>query len=120
MAQKPIDPKKAERFATLNRPASRQTAGGLGSRRLGSVVEEAGVWAGVRWLMRGRSVRLARLSRRLGSLALAPVYALYTRRLRTQVRAARQPDHVAVILDGNRRWASGRSSRARVRAPSGR
>src|SRR5581483_1368578 len=37
---------------------------------------------------------------------LAPLYALYTRRLRAQVRSASLPHHVAVILDGNRRWAS--------------
>jgi len=37
---------------------------------------------------------------------LAPVYRLYTRRLRAQVLAATLPAHVAVILDGNRRWAS--------------
>jgi len=37
---------------------------------------------------------------------LAPLYAVYTRRLRAQVRAALLPHHVAVILDGNRRWAS--------------
>jgi short-chain Z-isoprenyl diphosphate synthase len=38
---------------------------------------------------------------------LRPVYALYTRRLRRRVREAEAPVHVAVILDGNRRWASG-------------
>jgi short-chain Z-isoprenyl diphosphate synthase len=37
---------------------------------------------------------------------LAPAYALYTSRLRAQVRAAPAPHHVALILDGNRRWAS--------------
>jgi len=37
---------------------------------------------------------------------LAPLYALYTQRLRAQVRSAPLPHHVAVILDGNRRWAS--------------
>jgi len=47
----------------------------------------------VRW--RGRRLSL-----------LTPLYALYTRRLREQVRAAPLPHHVAVILDGNRRWAS--------------
>ena len=41
-----------------------------------------------------------------GSALLSPVYRLYTRRLRTQVRAERLPHHVAVILDGNRRWAN--------------
>jgi short-chain Z-isoprenyl diphosphate synthase len=43
---------------------------------------------------------------RLVSLLAAPVYALYTRRLRERVTAQPLPCHVAVILDGNRRWAS--------------
>src|SRR5207244_84438 len=50
--------------------------------------------------------QLARLRWRLGSALAAPVYALYTRRLRKRVRAQRLPHHVAVILDGNRRWAN--------------
>lgn len=37
---------------------------------------------------------------------LAPVYVLYTRRLRARVRERALPYHVAVILDGNRRWAN--------------
>jgi short-chain Z-isoprenyl diphosphate synthase len=37
---------------------------------------------------------------------LRPIYAFYTRLLRDQVRGATPPQHVAVILDGNRRWAS--------------
>ena len=41
-----------------------------------------------------------------GSLALAPVYRVYTRRLRSLVLSRPMPHHVAVILDGNRRWAS--------------
>jgi short-chain Z-isoprenyl diphosphate synthase len=41
-----------------------------------------------------------------GSLALAPVYRIYTRRLRSLVLTRPLPHHVAVILDGNRRWAS--------------
>ena len=60
----------------------------------------------MRALGRGRGVRLARLGLRLGPLALAPVYALYTRWLRVQVQARPLPHHVAVILDGNRRWAA--------------
>jgi short-chain Z-isoprenyl diphosphate synthase len=42
----------------------------------------------------------------LGAVVLAPVYAMYTRRLRVLVRASQPPHHVAVILDGNRRWAN--------------
>jgi short-chain Z-isoprenyl diphosphate synthase len=68
------------------------------------VVEEAR--AGIRPAARRRGVRLARLRRRLGPVLLAPAYSLYTRRLRTQVCSAPLPQHVAVILDGNRRWAS--------------
>lgn len=70
------------------------------------MLEEAGAAAGLGSRTRGRGGRLARLRWRLGSLALAPAYALYTRRLRAQVRAASLPHHVALILDGNRRWAS--------------
>jgi len=33
------------------------------------------------------------------------VYAVYTRRLRGLVGSRSLPRHVAVILDGNRRWA---------------
>jgi short-chain Z-isoprenyl diphosphate synthase len=34
------------------------------------------------------------------------IYALYTRRLRRQVLAGRRlPEHVGLIMDGNRRWA---------------
>ena len=34
-----------------------------------------------------------------------PLYALYTRRLRRQVLSAPRPQHVGLIIDGNRRWA---------------
>jgi short-chain Z-isoprenyl diphosphate synthase len=37
---------------------------------------------------------------------LAPLYRIYTDRLRHEVRRAAVPHHLAVILDGNRRWAS--------------
>lgn len=33
------------------------------------------------------------------------VYGLYERRLMAQIKAKRVPEHVGVILDGNRRWA---------------
>jgi short-chain Z-isoprenyl diphosphate synthase len=52
------------------------------------------------------SRRLQALRRRLASLPLAPLYQIYTARLRREVRRAPPPAHVAVILDGNRRWAS--------------
>ena len=42
----------------------------------------------------------------VGDLALAPLYRVYTHRLRERVRRAPVPQHVAVIIDGNRRWAS--------------
>ena len=38
-------------------------------------------------------------------LRMTGVYALYTRRLRRQVQAGRLPEHVGLIMDGNRRWA---------------
>jgi short-chain Z-isoprenyl diphosphate synthase len=37
---------------------------------------------------------------------LAPLYRVYTSRLRHDLRRDRLPHHVAVILDGNRRWAT--------------
>lgn len=37
---------------------------------------------------------------------LAPLYLLYTNHLRRGVRRTELPHHVAVILDGNRRWAT--------------
>ncbi len=55
---------------------------------------------------RVRAGRATRARRRLPSLFFAPVYAAYTRRLRRQVATQAPPRHVAVILDGNRRWAS--------------
>ena len=44
--------------------------------------------------------------RRFADLLLAPVYRFYVTRLRQEIQAAQLPAHVAVILDGNRRWAS--------------
>ena len=43
---------------------------------------------------------------RLSHLLVAPVYSFYTARLRHEVEHLPLPAHVAVILDGNRRWAS--------------
>jgi short-chain Z-isoprenyl diphosphate synthase len=34
-----------------------------------------------------------------------PLYALYRRRLRRQVLAGPLPGHIALVMDGNRRWA---------------
>ncbi len=45
---------------------------------------------------------------RLSGLALQPVYAVYRRRLRAEVLSRPRPGHVAVIMDGNRRWALAR------------
>src|SRR5947208_2841498 len=69
-----------------------------------SVLEEAGV--GIGPVAAPRGARLARLRWQARSFLYAPLYALYTRRLRAQVRSAPLPNHVAVILDGNRRWAN--------------
>lgn len=49
--------------------------------------------------------------RRMAGALARPAYALYTRRLRRSVAAAPAPRHVAVILDGNRRWAEGEGLR---------
>ncbi len=56
----------------------------------------------------GRILRRAAadLGLRLASVALRPAYAIYLRRLRAEVARSRVPAHVAVIMDGNRRWAA--------------
>ena len=38
-------------------------------------------------------------------LPMTGIYVLYTGRLRRQVLAGRLPEHVGLIMDGNRRWA---------------
>jgi short-chain Z-isoprenyl diphosphate synthase len=56
---------------------------------------------------RGRSATVSpTVTRRLSHLLAAPVYSFYTARLRHEVERLPLPAHVAVILDGNRRWAS--------------
>ena len=47
-------------------------------------------------------------------MALAPVYRAYTARLRAEVLSRPVPSHVALIMDGNRRWAA--AGRARLPA----
>ncbi len=39
--------------------------------------------------------------------ALGPLYALYVRRLRAQLHGREVPEHIGVVIDGNRRWARG-------------
>jgi short-chain Z-isoprenyl diphosphate synthase len=54
-----------------------------------------------------RLARSGRGARRwLTTIALRPVYAFYLNRLRAQVMRSSRPSHVAVIMDGNRRWAA--------------
>ena len=48
---------------------------------------------------------LIRLGRRAVDLAVSPVYGVYTERLRREVLTRPRPRHVALIMDGNRRWA---------------
>ncbi len=50
--------------------------------------------------------RLGPLYRRTRDIALKPVYAFYVTRLEAAVMAHPRPAHVAVIMDGNRRWAT--------------
>jgi len=53
-----------------------------------------------------RASSLGRLRRRAGRVLVAPLYHVYTNSLRHEVRRAPVPHHIAVILDGNRRWAT--------------
>jgi len=41
-----------------------------------------------------------------GLLSLLGIYSLYEKWLLFQLREGKKPEHVAIILDGNRRWAS--------------
>jgi short-chain Z-isoprenyl diphosphate synthase len=49
--------------------------------------------------------RFGRSYRRLVRTLLRPVYVVYETRLRAAVLTRPLPHHVAVIMDGNRRWA---------------
>ena len=44
-----------------------------------------------------------------GLLSLLGIYKIYEKWLWFQVKDGRKPEHVAIILDGNRRWASQKS-----------
>ena len=44
-----------------------------------------------------------------GFLSLLGIYKLYEKWLWFQIKAGIKPEHVAIILDGNRRWASSQS-----------
>ena len=50
--------------------------------------------------------RIAGLRKRVVAIGLWPVYVVYRDRLRAAVMAHPRPRHVAVIMDGNRRWAA--------------
>jgi short-chain Z-isoprenyl diphosphate synthase len=60
---------------------------------------------------RPRVLQIGDRGRRVAAALVRPAYALYTRRLRREVQAAAAPRHLAVILDGNRRWAAGEGLR---------
>jgi short-chain Z-isoprenyl diphosphate synthase len=53
----------------------------------------------------GFAGRVRMASTLAGRAALAPIYRAYTARLRAEVLARLVPEHVALIMDGNRRWA---------------
>ena len=52
----------------------------------------------------GRSHFPIAAARRVGQVALTPLYLLYEKRLLSQVRCRPMPRHVGLILDGNRRY----------------
>ena len=53
----------------------------------------------------GLVTRTRAIGRLAASAALAPVYRAYAARLRGEVLSRPVPQHVALIMDGNRRWA---------------
>ncbi len=80
---RPIDPPSAAPAGLGSAPTQRSAAAGSAVRH-----------------------RLGGLYRRTRDLALRPVYAFYVTRLEAAVMANPRPAHVAVIMDGNRRWAT--------------
>ena len=78
----------------MTRPIDRPT------RQPASLAPRPGAW---RTVVRPR---LGALYRRTRDLALRPVYAFYVTRLEAAVMSHPRPAHVAVIMDGNRRWAT--------------
>jgi short-chain Z-isoprenyl diphosphate synthase len=62
--------------------------------------------AGTRDAARLPRLRVRGLRGRPAAFLLGPLYRVYTAQLRREVRRVPPPNHVAVILDGNRRWAS--------------
>ena len=44
-----------------------------------------------------------------GLLSILGIYKLYEKWLWFQIRNGKKPEHIAIILDGNRRWASNKS-----------
>jgi short-chain Z-isoprenyl diphosphate synthase len=81
----------------MDAPGTDGQASDLQPVRSSGAVEEAPV--------QRRVAREAGGGRRLMDLAVAPIYRLYARRLRHEVLSLPRPRHVAIIMDGNRRWA---------------
>lgn len=48
---------------------------------------------------------IRRFGRRAAVVTLRPLYTVDRHRLRREVLARPRPHHIAVIMDGNRRWA---------------
>jgi len=51
-------------------------------------------------------LRLQQLTNYVKAGIMKPIYKYYERRLEAQVRRGEMPQHVGLILDGNRRWAA--------------